>query len=373
MTSPQHFDVAHTTSYCTVRSPYGYVDVDGRPDVTREAQECPLYDLVGACSPTTAAAIRQDLMDIEEELSSNYLSLGMASTSSSPVLAGMAPTSGSMALSSGFAAGNSFLTQEDIALSQLLESLNFDYVEEPVYQIGNTRGHAQGSANFEEYAALAYRCYHDTYGSASFPPPCIAPEDLHKPLSPHLEPSNDYAADHERRANRARRRGVSYSPPPITRGPPTKTEPIVPGFTSLRRRNVQVGPSTSAEAQAVSEPVTPAARGSTNPWKCPHCPFVQWNRRGPDFRRHVATHTGSRAEKVYLCCGVPLIEAAEHGVPDEVANGEVWEYEGLFMVGGCRRTFSRKDAYLRHLNRQAGKCFGDPQAPYQPGNGASAA
>ncbi|KAI0710466.1 hypothetical protein C8T65DRAFT_575349 [Cerioporus squamosus] len=132
-------------------------------------------------------------------------------------------------------------------------------------------------------------------------------------------------------------------------------------------------------AESAAKPVAPtevsrSAPKSMDRWKCPHCSFIQWSRRAPDFRRHVATHTGSSAQALYLCCGVPFMEAAEHGVPEDVVREQpVWEFEGLFMVGGCRRTFSRKDAYMRHLHRQAGMCFGDAQASYQPGNRARAA
>ncbi|KAI0693508.1 hypothetical protein C8T65DRAFT_585661, partial [Cerioporus squamosus] len=108
-----------------------------------------------------------------------------------------------------------------------------------------------------------------------------------------------------------------------------------------------------------------------NRWKCPHCPHVQRNRRSPDLRRHIATHTTQQ----WVCCGVPLLDAKEHGVPlvDGVPAADglgetVWQFEGTVMVGGCRRTFSRRDAYGRHLKREKGRCWGDVAALYQPGN-----
>ncbi|TFK79549.1 hypothetical protein K466DRAFT_505368, partial [Polyporus arcularius HHB13444] len=107
-----------------------------------------------------------------------------------------------------------------------------------------------------------------------------------------------------------------------------------------------------------------------NRWKCPHCPHVQHNRRGPDLRRHIATHT----KQQWVCCGVPLIDAKALGVPfvdGVLANGlgvTIWVFDGIVMVGGCRTTFSRRDAYGRHLKRETGRCWGDMGALYQPGN-----
>ncbi|KAI0744828.1 hypothetical protein C8Q76DRAFT_599477, partial [Earliella scabrosa] len=98
----------------------------------------------------------------------------------------------------------------------------------------------------------------------------------------------------------------------------------------------------------------------TNRWKCPHCSYIQHNRRAPDFKRHVATHTRSADEVLWACCGVPLDEALARGVPEDVVREEEpFEFGGTRMVGGCRRTFSRRDALTRHLRREEGRCFGD--------------
>ncbi|RPD60283.1 hypothetical protein L226DRAFT_447114, partial [Lentinus tigrinus ALCF2SS1-7] len=94
-----------------------------------------------------------------------------------------------------------------------------------------------------------------------------------------------------------------------------------------------------------------------NPWKCPHCAYIQHNHRGPDLRRHIATHSRQQ----WICCGLPLLEAAAAGVPDRVFadKNAVWTYAGEVMVGGCRWTFSRKDAFRRHLRKEEGRCWGD--------------
>ncbi|KAI0675782.1 hypothetical protein C8Q78DRAFT_963049, partial [Trametes maxima] len=107
---------------------------------------------------------------------------------------------------------------------------------------------------------------------------------------------------------------------------------------------------------------------SADRWKCPYCPYVQHNHRSPDLKRHIATHTRPTEDALWVCCGVPLIDAREAGVPVEMTKEELFEYEGMFMVGGCRKVFSRRDALSRHLRKYAGECFGDAFAPYLPGN-----
>ncbi|KAI0717029.1 hypothetical protein C8Q76DRAFT_590800, partial [Earliella scabrosa] len=98
----------------------------------------------------------------------------------------------------------------------------------------------------------------------------------------------------------------------------------------------------------------------TNQWKCPHCPYIQHNRRVPDLKRHIATHTRASNEVLWVCCGVPVVEAHKRGVPEEVVREEpAFEFAGRLMVGGCRKTFSRRDALTRHLRREQGRCYGD--------------
>ncbi|KAI0349568.1 hypothetical protein OH77DRAFT_1525577 [Trametes cingulata] len=152
--------------------------------------------------------------------------------------------------------------------------------------------------------------------------------------------------DHSSLSKPSRKSAASSS-----RNPPSKK------LIASSRRNTAVTPSTRA---------TPR----TNRWKCPYCPYVQRNKRSPDLKRHVGTHTRPTddAEALWVCCGVPLIDATEHGVPEKLLLEEPFEYEGMFMVGGCRKTFSRRDALTRHLRKYAGECFGDALAPYLPGN-----
>ena len=107
----------------------------------------------------------------------------------------------------------------------------------------------------------------------------------------------------------------------------------------------------------------------TNRWACPHCPYVQYNRRTPDLKRHVKSHAHGADVALWVCCGGYAPDAIQHGVPvDVIQQGEVIEFDGLPMIGGCRKTFSRRDALIRHLKARKGRCFGDALSMHQPGN-----
>ena len=79
-----------------------------------------------------------------------------------------------------------------------------------------------------------------------------------------------------------------------------------------------------------------SSRAARDKYKCPHCPFVQKARRKADLDRHVATHAGKNE---FVCRGVRAEKAGE--VPVELLDGSEW-------VGGCGKTFTRKDALKRH-------------------------
>ncbi len=94
---------------------------------------------------------------------------------------------------------------------------------------------------------------------------------------------------------------------------------------------------------------------------------------------------------------MPVFDAAAHNVPAAVLKkGEVWWFNGALMIGGCKKTFARRDAYARHLKREEKRrlkreeerrsrgeeerrsrdeeewCVGDPYGPYQLGNAPEA-
>ncbi|KAI1784162.1 hypothetical protein LXA43DRAFT_244168 [Ganoderma leucocontextum] len=131
-------------------------------------------------------------------------------------------------------------------------------------------------------------------------------------------------------------------------------------------------PQPSSELIACRRRNAPAPRStaiSANRWKCPHCTHVQRNRRSPDLKRHIETHTRGADVADWVCCGVPVDNAVELGIPAAVLRAApVFDFEGVLMIGGCRKTFSRRDALKRHLKARNETCYGDPLGLYQPRN-----
>ncbi|KAI0763948.1 hypothetical protein BD413DRAFT_443189, partial [Trametes elegans] len=104
-----------------------------------------------------------------------------------------------------------------------------------------------------------------------------------------------------------------------------------------------------------------------NLWQCPYCPYTQLNKRGPDFRRHIETHSEA---VLWICCGLPVEDARrDRGITEGAFACPPLELEPrLFLLDGCKKTSSRRASLQRHLRCNEGKCFGDDRAPYQPGN-----
>ncbi|KAK6984288.1 hypothetical protein R3P38DRAFT_2662269 [Favolaschia claudopus] len=92
---------------------------------------------------------------------------------------------------------------------------------------------------------------------------------------------------------------------------------------------------------------------------CDVCGYVQRNRRMPDFRRHLNTHTRTfedNAQRGWQCKGVLRSEGCKWGIAADVPSYVFMDEE---RVGGCLKTFSRKDALKRHLDNSS-LCVGWP-------------
>ena len=154
--------------------------------------------------------------------------------------------------------------------------------------------------------------------------------------------------------HRANARAGSDTPSPYPSPSPEPYTPVSSELVACRRRN---------------SPALPSVTTSSNRWECPHCPYVQRNRRSPDLKRHIETHTLGARVAAWVCCGVPVENAVELGLPSElVRDAPLFDFGGVMMVGGCRKVFSRRDALMRHLRKRTGACYGDAGALYQPGN-----
>ncbi|KAM5537624.1 hypothetical protein V8D89_008702 [Ganoderma adspersum] len=158
---------------------------------------------------------------------------------------------------------------------------------------------------------------------------------------------------------------------PTSRSTYLDTPPCSPQET-LSQPSPDLVPCTRRNSPAPSNDATPSLDAMrANNWQCPYCPYVQQTRRSPDLKRHIETHTRGKDVALWVCCGVPAVNARELGVPAEVVRtAPIYDFEGVPMVGGCRKTFSRRDALARHLRmaKERGLCYGDPQSMHQPGN-----
>ncbi|KZT13251.1 uncharacterized protein LAESUDRAFT_808686 [Laetiporus sulphureus 93-53] len=127
--------------------------------------------------------------------------------------------------------------------------------------------------------------------------------------------------------------------------PAAHTRPAIP---ESNPRNSQVDIPEEAFYFALRKP----SRG------CPAhgCGYVPASGRAPDLKRHMQTHDARWGKKTWVCCGLPIAVARDrHGWKE--GGLKAYEYRGREMVGGCMRTFSRRDALVRHLNNH--ECWGD--------------
>lgn len=105
-------------------------------------------------------------------------------------------------------------------------------------------------------------------------------------------------------------------------------------------------------------------KNSSKYWGCPHCNYLQKNRRQPDLRRHIDSHFRDRKKYKFVCCGFPVTEASQYRVP---ADKPIEVVRGVEMTGGCFQEFSRKDALARHM-KNSKQCMGDLKGHWHPYN-----
>ncbi|OBZ72918.1 hypothetical protein A0H81_06809 [Grifola frondosa] len=106
---------------------------------------------------------------------------------------------------------------------------------------------------------------------------------------------------------------------------------------SLRRPLRLPNVAAQARVRAMRRRLSlPSSSPNPKSFKCPFCRYVQTNRRRPDLNRHILTHLTNVDPEKWICCGVPLEEAHEHGIVD-LDGVPMSDYAGLIMVEGARR------------------------------------
>lgn len=89
---------------------------------------------------------------------------------------------------------------------------------------------------------------------------------------------------------------------------------------------------------------------------CPECGWKQANKRVPDFKRHLKTHLRAKDDdhsSGYWCKGVRVEDASEYAIHPDATPYTFLDHE---RIGGCMRTFSRRDALKRHLDNTNISC-----------------
>ena len=101
-----------------------------------------------------------------------------------------------------------------------------------------------------------------------------------------------------------------------------------------------------------------------------HCPvagcsYIQTNQRVPDLKRHVSTHDRWLKPDEWTCCGVAMDRAYLYGkgieegmTREECIKAGAYEFRGQLMIGGCLKTFARRDALKRHVDNPKITCVG---------------
>ncbi|KAJ6621865.1 hypothetical protein B0H10DRAFT_949579 [Mycena sp. CBHHK59/15] len=162
-----------------------------------------------------------------------------------------------------------------------------------------------------------------------------------------------------------KKRTRSSSPDYCRRSAASPVASLSSSTTSSQRPNKRVRmppPSRNRQASspAVIQRVANAAESAD--FTCPECGWRQLNERMPDFKRHLKTHlrpTEEEAEKGWRCKGVLVAEADHYGVS---AGEPTYTFLDRVRVGGCMKTFSRRDALKRHLDNANVTCVGRPTA-----------
>ena len=113
--------------------------------------------------------------------------------------------------------------------------------------------------------------------------------------------------------------------------------------------------------------------GKESDFRCPvaGCDHVQGNRRIPDLKRHIETHSRWRKPEKWICCGVGVDRAHLYGkgirlgmTDEERIEAGAYEFRGRLMIGGCMKSFARRDALKRHVDNSNIPCAGHMDSYY---------
>ena len=180
-----------------------------------------------------------------------------------------------------------------------------------------------------------------------------------------------------------------YCPPPVAPCQKEKKRRIASPSKSPRRKKFSPARSTSSESEKsvsssrIHRRSHPYRRCNTSrnfqrddgtmlvdkesDFQCPvvGCEYTQKNRRVPDLKRHVVTHDRWIEPGKWTCCGVDMDRAhlydtgIEEGMTEkEHIDAGAYMFRDRLMIGGCMKTFARRDALKRHVDNPNIPCVG---------------
>lgn len=163
-------------------------------------------------------------------------------------------------------------------------------------------------------------------------------------VSPAASTSRRTGVQRTPRSSRARTSRSAPYPPPSS--PPSSTDKLLI--------------HTAPRIEQVATPFVPLSQADRDLKACPLCDDT-FN-RPVDAARHYERHFSHALAGKHICHGVHVDRAAEYDV--DVAAGDAREFRGEMRVGkACWKTFSRRDALIRHLKNPRSSCVSDTLLP----------
>jgi hypothetical protein len=165
--------------------------------------------------------------------------------------------------------------------------------------------------------------------------------------------------------NKQRATSQSKSPSPKTFSP-THSTSSESGSSSRARRRSHPYKRTNT-SRNLQRDHGPADINKRIHFFCPviGCDYEQKNHRIPDLKRHVVTHDRWIVPDRWTCCGVTMDRAYLYGIgiepgmtDEECMEVGAYTFRGQLRIGGCLKTFARRDALKRHVDNPNLSCIG---------------
>ena len=198
---------------------------------------------------------------------------------------------------------------------------------------------------------------------AAYAPPSDDDDDDYRPTQ-----STPHQKQRKRKTTKPRsHHRVAFSP---ARSTSSESEKSVASSRASRRSHPYRRNIPSRNFQSEDTPLI-VEKGSG--FRCPvvGCDYIQENQRVPDLKRHIITHSRWAEPDKWKCCGVGMDRAhlyetgIKQGMTDEeCVKAGAYNFRGRLMIGGCKKSFARRDALKRHVDNPNIPCVGHMDSYY---------